>query len=120
MENSFERDFAIKRNDTFPCLVARLRTKSCLDSIVPLNLSAVTAVTFSMSDSCGNLAISSKPAEIVSETEGTIQYAWAEGDTSEAGYFNGEFEMFFIGGGKLSVPIIGGVKIQIIEDVNNF
>ncbi len=119
METLLERDFVIKRNDTLPSLYAKLQTRSCLDSIVPLNLSAVTAVTFSMQDSCGNLVISSKPATIVSASGGTIQYEWESEDTSNAGYFQGEFEIFFAGGGKLSVPIIGSIKIQIIEDVNS-
>lgn len=118
MENLFERDFLIKRNDTLPCLVASIKTRGCLDSIVPLNLTAVTAVTFSMQDSCGNLTIASKPAVIASASGGTIQYEWDSEDTSEAGYFQGEFELFFSGGKKLSVPIVGGIKIQIIEDVN--
>ena len=120
MENSYERGFVIKRNDTLPFLVAKITTRACLGSVVPLDLSGITAVTFSMEDSCGNLAISSKPAQMVSASGGTIQYAWENGDTAEAGYYKGEFEMFFTGGSKISVPIIGGIKIQIIEDINNY
>ena len=46
-------------------------------------------------------------------------YEWKEGETSTAGKYHAEFELFFAGGGKLSVPRFDGIGIQIIEDINN-
>lgn len=112
------KPFLIKRNDTLPALVINVKTRGEFNQIIPYNLSGVTACTFSMGDDSGNLKISSATAQITSYTGGTLQYTWQNGDTDESGKYNGEFEMFFSGGQKLSVPILGYIEITILKDIN--
>jgi hypothetical protein len=110
--------FIIKRNDTLPAIQACIRTRGCLGSIIPFDLSGVTACTFSMSDDCGNLVVSSASAQITSSSGGTVQYSWASVDTASTGKFQGEFELLFSTGDKMTVPTIGNISIQILDDIN--
>lgn len=111
--------FQIKQNDTFPSLEIRLKSRSCLDSIIAFNLSAVTACTFSMADDCGNLKIASMTATISSYSGGCIQYDWVTGDTDTPGKYKAEFELYFSDGKKTTVPTLGVIEITILKDVNN-
>jgi len=110
--------FTIKQNDTLPAIEAIIRTRGSIDQLIPFTLSGVTACTFSMADDCGNLIISSAPAQIVCVSGGTVQYNWVVGDTAEAGKFTGEFELLFAGGDKMTIPTIGSIGIQINKDIN--
>src|SRR3989344_5877329 len=112
------KGFAIKRNDTLPALVVKIKARGVLDESIPFNLSGVTATTFSMSDNCNNLKISSSTAQIICYSGGTVQYNWLSGDTDTDGTFSGEFELFFGDGNKMSVPTVGGIGIQIVKDIN--
>lgn len=112
------KPFVIKRNDTLPVLSLTIKSRGCLDEVIPFNLSGVSACTFSMADDCGNLKISSSPAQITSASGGTIQYNWIAEDTNTEGKFLGEFELFFSGGDKMSIPILGALDIQIVKDIN--
>lgn len=114
-----EKPFIIKRNDTAPALIATVYDKGCLGGWGRFILSSVTKIDFSMIDDCGALIISSQSAQTVSATSGIIQYSWKDGDTSSAGNFTGEFELFFADGTKMSLPREGGIKIRIAEDINN-
>lgn len=114
-----KKQFIIKRNDTLPSLQIKIKARNCINALVPFNLSGVTACTFSMMDDCGSLIIASNEAEIIDVEKGTIQYTWLEGDTSMSGRFTGEFELFFDGGKKISVPNLGGIEIFIDQDINN-
>ena len=111
-------NFIIKRNDTLPALVVRVKTRGDIDEIIPFNLSGVTATTFSMTDNYNNLKVSSSPAQILCASGGTLQYSWLTGDTDEAGKFSGEFEMLFSDGNKMSIPTNGAITIQVIKDIN--
>ena len=111
--------FQMKQNDTLPSLSINLKSRTCLDSIVPFDLSGVTACTFSMADDCGNLKISSMPASITSYSGGTVQYDWAIGDTDTQGKFKGEFELFFSNGKKMTIPTLGFIEVNILKDVND-
>ena len=115
-----QKPFILKRNDTLPALSINVKTRNCINAVIPFNLSGVTGCTFSMSDDCGNLKISSSSAQVVNATAGTIQYTWIEGDTDISGKYSGEFEMFFSGGQKMSVPNLGGIEIFIDEDINKY
>ncbi len=110
--------FIIKCNDTLPSLSLSLQTKGRFNQIMPFNLTGVTATTFSMSDEHGNLKVSSSLAEITCVSGGTIQYNWIVGDTDEYGKYQGEFELFFTGGKKMSIPGLGYLDIHIIKDIN--
>lgn len=114
-----KKQFIIKRNDTLPNLQLNIKTRNCINAIVPFNLSGVTNCTFSMIDDCGSVVIASNNAQIINPDKGTIQYNWLEGDTSVSGRFQGEFELFFDDGRKLSVPTLGGIEIFIDQDINN-
>jgi hypothetical protein len=114
-----QKPFIMKRNDTLPNLQISIRTRNCVNAVVPFDLSNVTGCTFSMADDCGNLTISSNDAQIVSASGGTIQYVWLDGDTVNGGKYQGEFELFFNDGKKISVPNIGGIDIFIDQDINS-
>jgi hypothetical protein len=114
-----QKPFIIKRNDTLPDLQINIKTRNCINAVVPFNLSAVTACTFSMIDECGSVVIASNKATVVNPTAGTVQYTWLEGDTSISGKYQGEFELFFDDGKKISIPSLGGIEIFIDQDINN-
>lgn len=114
--------FYIKANDTLPALQIMIMTKGSLDQILPFNLSAVTASTFSMVDDSGNLRISSRPAQIVSPCKGLIQYNWVKSDTICPGRYKAEFELYFSGSTtqqKMTLPLFGQINVEIFKDVNN-
>lgn len=113
------KTFQIKQNDTYPSLEINIKSRGCLDSIIPFNLSAVTACTFSMADNCGNLKIASMPATINSFSGGNIQYDWAVGDTDTHGKYKAEFELFFSDGKKATIPTLGVIEINILKDIND-
>ncbi len=115
-----QQPFIIKRNDTLPALSINIKTRNCINAVVPFSLSAVTGCTFSMSDDCGNLKISSSAAQITNASAGTIQYTWIEGDTNESGKYKGEFELFFSSGAKMSIPSLGGIDVFIDNDINKY
>lgn len=115
--------FIIKQNDTLPYLKISVKTRDCLDSLIPFCLTGATAVTFSMSDDSGNIKISSAPAEIIYTSGDTmqynsIQYAWLPGDTSNYGLYTGEFELFFSDGNTMTIPTLDSIKINIIKSIN--
>jgi hypothetical protein len=113
-------EFIIKQNDTLPILEVCLFGKGNLGQREVMSLAGATGVTFSMVDSCGDYAIMKQTAQITNMTAGTIQHSWTTADTSEAGKFNGEFEITYTGGGKMSVPQIGGIPIRITEDISPY
>lgn len=108
----------MKQYDTLPSLQVNIKTRDELDSIIAFDLSAVTACTFSMADNLGNLKISSMTATTNSVSGGTIQYNWLEGDTDTVGKYKAEFELFFSGGTKMTVPTSGFIEINIFKDIN--
>lgn len=112
------KPFIIKRHDTLPALSISVKSRGDLDEVIPFNLSGVSACTFSMSDDSGSLKVSSVSATIMSSSGGTLQYDWNTDDTDTDGKFNGEFELFFVGGKKMSIPTLGAIEISIIKDIN--
>ena len=110
--------FTIKRNDTLPTLTINVKTRGEFNQIIPFNLSAVTACTFSMSDDSGGLKISSVSGSVISASAGTIQYAWITEDTDISGKYKGEFELSFADGNKMSIPNLGYIDIEILDDIN--
>jgi len=112
------KPFIIKRNDTLPALMISIKSRGDLNEVIPFSLTGVSACTFSMTDSCGNLKISSSSADIIIASAGTMQYSWSAEDTDTEGKFNGEFELYFNGGAKMSVPTLGAIDISIIKDIN--
>ncbi len=118
MANSIN-PFIIKRNDTLPTLTIDIKTRGEFNQIIAYNLSAVTSCTFSMTDDYGSLKISSYSGNILSNSAGTIQYIWRDGDTDTSGKYKGEFELNFVDGKKMSIPNLGYINIEVIDDINN-
>lgn len=122
--------FKIKRNDTLPAIQVSISTKGNLGQKIGYNLIGIpntssvtattTAITFTMVDECSNLKVYNQPAQIVCHSGGTIQYQWQEGDTDTEGIFYGEFELHYDTGQKISIPTQGGIKIEILKDINSF
>src|ERR1035437_8266091 len=110
-------NFLIKQNDTLPTLKIEIKYRTYLDSLVPYCLSAVTAVTYSMADDCGNLKISSASAHTLCIAGGTIQYSWLPGATDTHGNFIGEFSLFS-SGGTITIPTLDGLKISVVKSIN--
>lgn len=113
--------FKIKRNDTLPALKLSIISTDRLGSKTGYDLTNVTGATFTMiEDKCKCPKVFSQEAQIVCYTGGTVQYNWQAVDTDTAGTYWGEFELNFSDGGRLSVPQMGGVKIEILDDLNTF
>lgn len=101
--------FYIKRGDRGPSFAATLRDAAG----VAIDLTTAAAVKL--------LVATPTPLDvavtIVTPTEGTIRYDWAEGDTDTAGVFNAELEIDWGGGLKQTIPNRGYIKIYIDEDL---
>ncbi len=111
--------FLLKRNDTMPSLMVNLIDRGRLLQKQDYSLSGVTGVTFTMIDtSCDIAKIFNQPAQITCVSGGVIQYNWKLGDTNVSGNYKGEFELGYVGGGKLTVPQVGGIDISISDDLN--
>lgn len=117
---TLKNKFFIKRNDTLPSLEITVFDRACLGNKVPFNLSGVTACTFTMTNDSGDMKIMAKNAQIISYSGGSIAYNWDPEDTNQTGNYNGEFQLLFSGGGRMSIPQIGNISIEIGPDVNPF
>ena len=113
------KPFIIKRNDTFPTLTINVKTRGEFNQVIPFNLSGVSSCTFSMTDKFSNLKVSSASASTVSVSAGTIQYAWTQENTDTSGKYLGEFELTFTDGNIMSIPNLGYINIEIIDDIND-
>lgn len=111
------QDFTIKRNDTLPKLELSITGRGCLGQVLAFNLSGATGVTFSMIDTQGNYKIAQKAGQILSSSGGTIQYSWEAEDTNQEGVFNGEFQINYSSGDRLTVPQQGFISIEIFRDL---
>jgi len=112
--------FTIKRNDTLPALQICLIDRGCLGGKEAYDLTNVTGITFTMTNDCGEYKIFGKSAQTISASAGTIQYNWEAVDTNEAGVFNGEFQLLYLDGNKMSVPQNGHISINIPKDINPY
>jgi hypothetical protein len=115
--------FKIKKNDTFPPLKIQVKQRDYLGSETGINLSALTSVTFSMIGECNVNKIYEESASTICSEDGVIQYDWNTTDTDESGTFYGEFKLFFSGYTKptiFCIPSLGGIKIEISDNLNDF
>ena len=112
--------FKIKRNDTLPALQVSIAAKGNLGQKIGFDLSDVKTATFTMVDNCSNAKVYDQMAQIICSSGGTIQYNWQEGDTDTIGLYTAEFELIFYSGGRLSIPTQGGIKIEILKDIDPF
>ena len=112
--------FKIKRNDTLPVLQLNIVARGSLGQKMDYNLSGVSSITFSMADNCDNLKVHQQSAQTVCSSEGIIQYVWQDGDTDTSGTYQGEFELTYATGQRMSLPQMGSIKIEIFDDINSF
>lgn len=113
--------FKIKRNDTLPALRVSVKTNGDLGQKTGYNLSGATGVTFTMvQQNCDFPKVFQQDGQFICQSGGTIQYNWQEGDTDTSGNYEGEFELIFSDGNKLSIPTIGNIKIEIFNDLNSY
>lgn len=115
-----KNEFHLKRNDTLPTLKLQLIDRSCLGSRIPFDLTGVLSATFTMKNSCGDIKIMAKDAQIISYSGGVIQYNWQAEDTSDFGLFDAEFQLIYANGDRMSIPQIGAIKVEIENDVNPY
>jgi len=112
--------FRIKRNDTLPALQVSIASQGSLGQKAGYDLTGVSGVTFTMIDDCSNAKVYDQAAQIVCSSGGTIQYTWQDGDTDTEGIYYGEFELRYSTGQRLSIPTQGGIKIEILKDLDPF
>jgi hypothetical protein len=113
-------EYHLKRNDTLPVLKMQLIDRSCLGSRIPFDLTGVLSATFTMKNSCGDIKIMAKNAQIISYSGGVIQYNWDSEDTSDSGLFDAEFQLLYTDGNRMSIPQIGSIRVEIENDVNPY
>jgi hypothetical protein len=85
----------------------------------PIDFSGAASVTFLMYNSQGTQIVSAPGSIEAPLSSGVLRYAWAEGDTEEAGEFRAEFDVSYGAGGMLTIPAKGTVLVRIYEDLND-
>ena len=90
----------IKQGDTYPPLRAYLH----MANGAPIRLAGST-VKLVTKDEEDNIKIN-KPANIVNESKGCVEYKWAKTDTSIPGEYRGEFEVTLQNGAIVTVPMM--------------
>lgn len=105
-------DFTIKQSDTLPVLSATLKDAAG----AAIDLTGAT-VTFRMRrrGRTGPLKIDAA-ATVVSALAGTVQYAWASGDTDTPGSYDAEFRLT-LPAGQETVPNGNNLDIEVVSAV---
>lgn len=103
--------FPLKRNDRRP----RWRVDLTANGVA-VDITAATSVTFTMSSSTGTVKVNKGAMTIINATSGTVEYAWAAGDTDTSGAFNAEVEVMW-GTEPQSFPSTGYFAITITDDL---
>lgn len=103
-------DYILKKNDTWPPLVATLN-----DANGPIDLTQATQVRLILKSN--TLRITTSPVNIVAPTSGQISYTWATGDTAQSGDYSLEFEITWTNGGIETVPNSSYLTVTIVDDL---
>lgn len=93
-----EADYEIKQGDLTPPLDSTLTENGD-----PKDISSADKVVFTMSQYESDVEVSRK-AQIVNASEGSVSFAWEEGDTDEPGLYFIEWEVVFPGPKTQSFP----------------
>jgi len=105
-------DFTIKQNDTTPIIQA-----TCKDQAdVVVNLTG-SIITFKMVERGGTTLTVNASATIVNALGGIVKYTWVPGNTSDAGGYDGEFQVTFAGGDIETYPNDRQIDILITPDL---
>jgi len=107
--------FAIKQNARRPYL--RMLVKDQDGN--PFDFSGASGVTFLMYDGEGNEIVSAPASIEAPPSSGVLRYAWADGDTEEAGEFRAEFDVSYGADDVMTVPVKGNILIRIFGGVND-
>ena len=108
-------DFTIKQSDRLPSLVATLEDADG----AAVNLSSgVTSVTFSLRLRRNRqVVVTNAAAVIVTAATGIVRYDWADGDTAEAGQYEGEFSVNYTSGLTLSFPNGDWIDVLVVDEI---
>lgn len=77
------------------------------------NLSSATSIAFHLAIIGGGAVSPAGVVSIVNAAAGQVQYLWAVGDTVNACYLSGEFQVTFPGGKIVSYPTDPKLLIRI-------
>lgn len=105
-------DFTIKRNDTKPDLQVTLKGADG----VAINLTGATVEFHMKLPNAAALKVEAA-ATVVTAASGIVKYVWQSGDTDTCGLYDGEFEITFGDGTKLTCPNPDHLKILVYEDL---
>lgn len=104
-----QQTFTMKRRDTSPALIYRLKPAVSL---------AGASVVFNMRRRGGTAVISRKAASIEGNpSAGTVRYDWEPSDTGSVGIFEAEFEVTYTDGTVETFPNSGFITVQIAGDI---
>jgi len=101
----------LKKNDTQPAIEAALE----YEDGTPIDLTGAS-VRFIMAKTDGTVVVNAN-ATIVDATAGKVRYEWQQGDLSEEGRYNAEFEVTFPNGDVLTAPSQGYFIIEVQRDL---
>lgn len=104
--------FEIKRGDRRPTWRVNLTANG-----VPVDLTGALAVRFTMDTAAGGASIVRQPMTVVNAVNGLVEYAWAAGETNNAGNYNAEVEVEWTVGVFTTFPSKGYFLISIYEDL---
>ena len=105
----------MKTGDRLPSIRRKLASA---ETSQPLDLTGATA-RFIMMDVDGNVKVNASAIVESPETDGTIRYDWAAGDTSEDGTFEAEFQITFSTGEVYTMPNDGHIIVEITEQLGS-
>lgn len=103
--------FPLKRNDRRP----RWRVDLTANGTA-VDLTTATSVSFTMATSAGTTKVNKAAMTIINAATGTVEYAWASGDTDTSGAYNAEVEVMW-GTEPQTFPSTGYFAITITDDL---
>lgn len=105
--------FYIKQNDTAPSIEAILTDSNGRAR----SMANASQVRFNMSTENGTNVISGGIGSIVNATKGIVAYEWQDGDTSNVGLHNAEFEITYVNGQRETFPNNSYIKVIVKEEL---
>ena len=105
-------DFVIKQDNVLPEIRATLLDAN--DD--PINLAGSTVRFHMKSDNDGATKVDALATVLVA-LDGRVEYAWAVGDTDEAGWMAIEWEITDVGGDVTIVPSFGYDRVYITAKI---
>lgn len=107
--------FRITQNDTAPPIQSKLT-----DEGVPIDLSNASNITFNMVDKFSRKVISDDltgRVNILDEGSGQVEYTWKDGDTSDVGTYDVEWQVLYDDGKVETFPTGFELTVEVVEEV---